>query len=283
MHTYPSITEPGVAQSPAMGADASNPSDGASPYDTSSMSQQNSPRQQSYQNHLGASSRSQSQSQQQPQSQSQSQSQQPQQRSVKRPRPVKSCTECRKRKLRCDRLCPCSQCQKSSRPCKYAPDQDSGNLSDGSDAEGAEPGRPAKRNYSHSTLSVMGGTYNDVATAKPAKASDPASLPLLEELSIRMERLEKQVLVRSPSRAELGGSRIVAAAPETIRGLTVKRGAMRTRFFGQNDPRVLLNLVSREKSCVGGASLASDSLVSHQELTLNAPFLVRRCKGLCSP
>ncbi|KAM0251730.1 hypothetical protein ACHAQJ_008005 [Trichoderma viride] len=230
----------------AMAIDASNPSDGPSPYDTSSMSQQPSPRQQLHQqHHLGAPSQSQHHHQQQ------SQQQQPQ-RSVKRPRPVKSCTECRKRKLRCDRNCPCSQCQKSGRPCKYAPDQESANLSDGSDADGAEPGRPAKRNFSHSTLPTMADSpYNDVpVTARPAKTGDSTSLPLLEDLSLRMERLEKQVLVRSPSRADLGGSRIVAAAPETIRGLTVKRGALRTRYFGQNDPRVLLNLFDDAKAYV---------------------------------
>ncbi|PTB71644.1 hypothetical protein M440DRAFT_1343892 [Trichoderma longibrachiatum ATCC 18648] len=235
------------------------------------MSQQPSPRQQPHQHLLGASSsqaQQQSQSQQQQnqpqndpsqqqsqQQQSQQQQQQQQQRSVKRPRPVKSCTECRKRKLRCDRLCPCSQCQKSNRPCRYAPDQDSANLSDGSDAEGAEPGRPAKRNYSHTALPALAASYGDAAAPRPAKASDPASLPLLEELSIRMARLEKQILVRSPSRAEGGGGgsgsgSIVAGAPETIRGLTVKRGATRTRYFGQNDPRVLLNLFDDAKAYI---------------------------------
>ncbi|KAL7787768.1 fungal-specific transcription factor domain-containing protein [Trichoderma ceciliae] len=239
-----------------MGIDASNPSDGASPYDTSSMSQQPSPRQQPHQHHLGAPTQStqspQQQHQHQHQHHQQQQQQQQPQRSVKRPRPVKSCTECRKRKLRCDRLCPCSQCQKSSRPCKYAPDQDSTNFSDGSDAENAESGRPAKRNYSHSTLPTVGGNaYNDATvTAGPAKTSDSTGLPLLEELSIRMERLEKQVLVQSPGRVDSGGSRIVAAAPETIRGLTVKRGALRTRYFGQNDPRVLLNLFEDAKAYV---------------------------------
>ncbi|TFB04039.1 hypothetical protein CCMA1212_003393 [Trichoderma ghanense] len=253
-----------------MGVDASNPSDGASPYDTSSMSQQPSPRQQPHQHLVGASSsqaqlQSQQQQQQlqqqqdqppnqpsQQQQSSQPQQQQQQQRSVKRPRPVKSCTECRKRKLRCDRLCPCSQCQKSNRPCRYAPDQDSANLSDGSDAEGAEPGRPAKRNYSHSALPALAASYGDAAAPRPAKASDPTSLPLLEELSIRMERLEKQILERSPSRAEGGSGRgsIVAAAPETIRGLTVKQRATRTRYFGQNDPRVLLNLFDDAKAYI---------------------------------
>ncbi|QYT01593.1 hypothetical protein H0G86_008624 [Trichoderma simmonsii] len=51
---------------------------------------------------------------------------QPQQppRSVKRPRPVTACTECRKRKTRCDSHYPCLPCQRLNRPCKRA-DQDS--------------------------------------------------------------------------------------------------------------------------------------------------------------
>lgn len=248
MHTYPTITESGVAPSPAaVGADASNPSDGASPYDTSSMSQQPSPRQLPHQ-HLGLVTQS---SQQQLHHQAQKQQQHSAQRSVKRPRPVKSCTECRKRKLRCDRACPCSQCHKANRECRYAPDQESGNLSDGSDAEGAESSRPAKRNFSHGTIPAMASSpYNEAPSAtRPARPTDSTSLPMLEDLSIRMERLEKHVLVRSTSRSDLGGGRIVAAAPETIRGLTVKRDALRTRYFGQNDPRVLLNLVSMD-GCV---------------------------------
>lgn len=51
---------------------------------------------------------------------------QPQQppRSAKRPRPVTACTECRKRKTRCDSHYPCLPCQRSNRACKRA-DQDS--------------------------------------------------------------------------------------------------------------------------------------------------------------
>lgn len=51
---------------------------------------------------------------------------------VKRPRPVKSCTECRRRKLRCDRRCPCSQCQRSYRVCRYG-------SGDGSGSRGNDP------------------------------------------------------------------------------------------------------------------------------------------------
>lgn len=63
-------------------------------------------------------------------------------RNVKRSKLVKSCTECRRRKLRCDRLFPCSRCIQGNIDCRYVPDQESTNLPNGSNAEGAEPSRP---------------------------------------------------------------------------------------------------------------------------------------------
>ena len=43
----------------------------------------------------------------------------PRQRRVKRQRLVRSCLECRRRKVKCDLLIPCSQCQMSKQPCHY--------------------------------------------------------------------------------------------------------------------------------------------------------------------
>ncbi|UNI19829.1 hypothetical protein JDV02_005979 [Purpureocillium takamizusanense] len=190
--------------------------------------------------------------------QHQPQSQQP--RSVKRPRPVKSCTECRKRKLRCDRLLPCSQCQKSSRICRYATDQDAANLSDGSDVESTDMSRPMKRTCPPGSSGGPGTTSQDVAHT-PSKTGDSPSLPLLEELSLRMERLEKHVRVRSPA-TELSGGRPIAASQNTIRGVSVKRGAQRTRYFGQNSPRVLVNLFADAKAYM----LNQQHSPSHAEL-----------------
>lgn len=172
------------------------------------------------------------------------QQQQQQQRSVKRPRPVKSCTECRKRKLRCDRLCPCSQCQKSNRTCKYAMDHDSANLSEGSDTEMPEPSRPAKRNCNPGIFNSGTPLPSNDSTYGPIRNGDTGAAPSLEELSMRMERLERQLMARSPVVSEGSGGRLIAASSETIRGLTVKQGALRTRYHGQNSPRVLLNLVT---------------------------------------
>jgi len=155
-------------------------------------------------------------------------------RSVKRPRPVKSCTECRKRKLKCDRLLPCSQCQKSQRTCKYAPDGDPANLSEGSDGEMVD--RPLKR------------TWTQPLNLRQPEGQSPGPPPtLLEDHAIRLERLERILLAKSPPAADLS-TRYgrPAAAPVTIRGLTVK-GGIRTRFFGQMSTRVLLNLFDDAK------------------------------------
>ncbi|KXJ86762.1 fungal-specific transcription factor domain-domain-containing protein [Microdochium bolleyi] len=155
-------------------------------------------------------------------------------RSVKRPRPVKSCTECRKRKLKCDRLLPCSQCQKSQRTCKYAPDGDPANLSDCSDGETVD--RPVKR------------SWTQPLNLRPPEGQSPGgSSTLLEDHAARLDRLERILLAKSPPAADIS-SRYgrPAAAPITIRGLTVK-GGIRTRFFGQMSTRVLLNLFEEAK------------------------------------
>lgn len=186
-------------------------------------------------------------------------------RSVKRPRPVKSCTECRfvtiintsrpaeltaenrKRKLKCDRLCPCSQCQKSQRVCTYSPsDHDGGNTSDVSEAE--TPERPSKR-PSRPSVAPAGDTPVYMQLNGPASSSfgNSNSVPT-EDMSTRLERLERLMVDRYTPTAEQKLPRRqhyshVPAPAVTIRALSVK-GGLRTRFFGQNSTKVLLNLVS---------------------------------------
>lgn len=192
-------------------------------------------------------------------------------RSVKRPRPVKSCTECRKRKLKCDRNLPCSQCQKSQRSCKYAADQDSSALSDASDGEPADtqPGRPVKRNCLNSVHGSSTSTAHldpllsassrngDLAAASggggsggggaATAAAAAAALSPFEELASRVDRLEQLVLAKSPGNTDHVSTGLprppLPLSSETIRGLTVKGQDLRTRFFGQGSVRVLLNLV----------------------------------------
>ncbi|EQK98212.1 N-terminal binuclear Zn cluster-containing/DNA binding domain-containing protein [Ophiocordyceps sinensis CO18] len=85
-----------------------------------------------------------------------------------------------------------------------------------------------------------------------------------------MERLEKHVRVRSPG-TDFGGARAIAASPTTTRGLTVKREAQGTRYFGQNSTRVLLNLFDDAKALISHQRNAA----SNSELFFNLQALHR--------
>lgn len=89
-------------------------------------------------------------------------------------------------------------------------------------------------------------TWTQPLNLRQPEGQSPGPPPtLLEDHAIRLERLERILLAKSPPAADLS-TRYgrPAAAPVTIRGLTVK-GGIRTRFFGQMSTRVLLNLVRR--------------------------------------
>ncbi|KUI53365.1 Activator of stress genes 1 [Cytospora mali] len=204
-------------------------------------------------------------------------------KAVKRPRPVKSCNSCRQRKLRCDRTCPCSQCNKSNRPCKYANEHEPGPLSEGSDVE-ASP-RPTKRPHRpappyadvpppqpHSTPGSVvgggGGSLNEQPRGVPGS--------VLDYFGARLERLEKFVFNPSassagggpewgPPRAQYAPYATVTGSPTTIRSLSVK-GNLRTRFFGQNETRVLLNLFDEAREFILNRSRGDDIRMLFEQL-----------------
>lgn len=219
-------------------------------------------------------------------------------KAVKRPRPVKSCNSCRQRKLRCDRTCPCSQCQKSNRVCKYANEHEIGPGSEGSDVE-ASP-RPAKRQYrpappypldapSPQLQPGPGPMGLGLGLGAGAAAGlggvgeqQPRGVPgsVLEQFGSRLERLEKFVFSSSPAStaggaahaAEWGPSRnpyaayaAVMGSPTTIRSLSVK-GNLRTRFFGQNSTRVLLNLFDEAREFIFSKSRGGDIRMLFEQL-----------------
>lgn len=64
---------------------------------------------------------------------------------LKRPRPVLSCLECRRKKLKCDRLLPCNQCQKSRLSCVYSDGQEPARRSSSVNGIRDESQRPPKR------------------------------------------------------------------------------------------------------------------------------------------
>ncbi|KAI2611261.1 fungal-specific transcription factor domain-containing protein [Hypoxylon fragiforme] len=165
-------------------------------------------------------------------------------RSVKRPRPVKSCLECRKRKLRCDRASPCSQCHKTQRACRYAAEGDAASLSDGSDAE--TPERTTKRNRA--------------GTSQESRQRNSDYAAVIEDHARRLERLEGHLLSRTLSTAGSSSTptQRPAASSLTIRGLTVKGNSLRTRFFGQSSTRVLVNLFDEARDFMFSRNKTSD-------------------------
>ncbi|KAH8889415.1 hypothetical protein GQ53DRAFT_216107 [Thozetella sp. PMI_491] len=174
-------------------------------------------------------------------------------RSVKRPRPVKSCLECRKRKLRCDRVLPCLQCQKSHRVCKYAPDGQGGAGSDGeSDGETDRASKRLQGNGAlHETAMRPPGPFNGAYTGA---AGMMAGSPGMDDMTARLDRLEK-LLTEKRSSTDHGSPASTRnsvhqprapTTPATIRSLSVK-GDLRTRLFGQNSSKVLLNLFDEAK------------------------------------
>lgn len=90
-------------------------------------------------------------------------------------------------------------------------------------------------------------------------SSEPSRLggSVIEQFGARLERLENLVLSQNASSHSEWGKfsnpyqnyRSVTGAPTTIRSLSVK-GNLRTRFFGQNSTRVLLNLFDEARDFI---------------------------------
>jgi hypothetical protein len=112
----------------------------------------------------------------------------------KRPRPVISCLECRRKKLKCDRLDPCQQCIKIGRPgrCTYQ--------------SGQEPvpntaylrGHPSKRQRLDTPAAEDGN--GDNATLEDYHSPVPHSTGkgVVEDLQERVARLERALLAHAP-------------------------------------------------------------------------------------
>ncbi|KAJ2895682.1 zn2cys6 transcription factor [Zalerion maritima] len=199
----------------------------------------------------GQSQPSQSQQVAQQQQPPQQRTPQPQTRTVKRPRPVKSCTECRKRKLKCDRNLPCSACEKSRRLCKYAADQDAANLSDASDEESERPLKRSCGPPSNHELTLRGADSTPVPAAQqPTIPASMVPMQAFDDLNRRIEVLEKMLtnIARSPSTA--GSSsirhRLAPVNPCLLRDMSIKptedsipgrSKGLRTRFLGATSTR----------------------------------------------
>lgn len=167
----------------------------------------------------------------------------------KRPRPVLSCLECKKKKLKCDRQSPCLQCVKSGRSsqCSYSETSSSTGPSQQAPcaAEATCVGRPAK------LARVMPVEGIHVQVADISMVSNHASSPVvkvgvIEDLQNRVQRLEEQLAVQSrglsPPRNHTDQTRRLNV---TSKGVVHLKGSS-TRFHGQNQKAALLNHVRRQ-------------------------------------
>lgn len=112
----------------------------------------------------------------------------------KRPRPVLSCIECRKKKLKCDRLLPCNQCNRADKitQCVYQnretlPTQPQ-LTSDGSESELG----PSRKKISRVPPVIPLVPQNSAPDQLPAPLIDQNEKSgVLEELQSRVEKLER--------------------------------------------------------------------------------------------
>lgn len=174
------------------------------------------------------------------------------QSSQKRPRPVLSCLECRRKKLKCDRLLPCKQCDKAgvSAQCKYnrhLESQSQVQLTDESDLERDQrawkTARPEQRSSSHR----QGDSSMEHASSSSSGVVSKKQIGVIEDLQYRVNQLERLSSGRSQSPAlaqqnDSGyaeqGSR---SSPNYMGVLSVK--GSRSRYHGLNHKITLLQQV----------------------------------------
>ena len=177
----------------------------------------------------------------------------------KRPRPIKSCLQCRKKKLKCSRELPCDQCTKigNHEKCAYSEyAQDStrrpNQLRDSS--------IPATDGNSRKQRRIAASDHDQQRASSPGRdqisgTMDLTSAPVgvVEDLQARVANLE-QVLSLSSTHLADGGSSLTLSkhtALVNINGVgsvstkgLIDNQKSTTRFYGQNQKNALLLHVS---------------------------------------
>jgi hypothetical protein len=168
----------------------------------------------------------------------------------KRPRPVLSCLECRRKKLKCSRTLPCIQCTKASHAthCSYneypsgiassGAAQDVSHAEDGGRARKIVRGRVLEQRKETTSLSPGSNTY---LTSLP-------KLGIIEDLQSRVEKLENQLKGRATGMNHLrddGSDDEYRAKRYNVssRGIIHLKDST-TRYHGQNQKVALLIHVS---------------------------------------
>lgn len=120
--------------------------------------------------------------------------QESQSNATKRPRPVISCLECRRKKLKCDRSHPCQQCLKIGRPGRCQYQRGSEPETNGGLSPAAQPKRPrldfnpVAENQESSFITKK--TPNETTLVQPKPG-------IIEDLQDRVAKLEKALISQS--------------------------------------------------------------------------------------
>ena len=169
--------------------------------------------------------------------------------SQKRPRPVLSCLECRRKKLKCSRTMPCVQCTKTSNAsrCAYNEYPPSAPSSEAAEDVSHSEDHQRKRKLVHSDIpEQQTGTGNPSPGTKTTLPST-TQLGIIEDLQSRVEKLEHQLKLHTPnlncirhfdSDEDYRTKRYKLSSSGIIR---LKDSA--TRYHGQNQKVALLNHV----------------------------------------
>jgi hypothetical protein len=164
----------------------------------------------------------------------------------KRPRPVLSCLECRRKKLKCSRTLPCIQCTKASRATHCSYNEYPSVIASSETAQDiphAEDGGRARKIVRSSVL----GQRKETTSLSPRSNTNLTSLSklgIIEDLQSRVERLENQLKGRATSMNHLrddGFDDEYRAKHYNVRS----RGIIHlkdstTRYHGQNQKVALL-------------------------------------------
>ena len=169
--------------------------------------------------------------------------------SQKRPRPVLSCLECRKKKLKCSRTMPCVQCTKTSHAsrCTYNEYPPSAPSSEVVEDVSLSEDRQKKRKLVQSDIpEQQTGTGNPSPGAK-ITLTPTTQLGIIEDLQSRVEKLEHQLKLHTPD-LEYVRHFESDEGYRTKRYNVSSRGVIRlkdsaTRYHGQNQKVALLNHV----------------------------------------
>lgn len=167
----------------------------------------------------------------------------------KRPRPTLSCLECRRKKLRCDRLLPCRQCQKAGNTarCTYTKSQGSqppAQLSD--ESEYGSGGRSKKATRSKSRVRPHGSSSSSrfpTNTGSVGRENTRA----IEDLQLRVEKLERLLLDQRhhslPSQKAASGrdEQVDRSSISHLGKLSIN--GSRSRYHGHNHKKLWLHQV----------------------------------------